>query len=490
MEDLIASLDYLMPWVILALGVLVTILVSVIRVNTKRPAQVFSILTLSATLFFSLFCYEVPEVPVTIFRGAFEVSSLSLMALCLFSGLGILFCLGNSRYLTKENIHLSDYYHLFLLVILGASVMVAAKDLVIIFIALEVMSLPLYTLAGIRRNDPRSNEAAIKYFILGGALGAVFLLGASFVFGASGSTQLNVIYTWSQTAYGDHSLFGVGHILMIVAFLFKVAAVPFHFWKPDVYEGSPTAVTGIMATIVSAAGFMTLSRVVNLPDLGLNAWWSYAVQLKSFLRIVAAASLILGTAVLVKQTNLKRMLAYSAISHTGYLLLGLLSALTEPSMIYSVWIYLLGYSVMTTGLFLLVGQSEPVADRGTDLVDLTGLFKKSPSDTLLWTIFLFSMAGMPLTIGFFSKYFVFLSAMTAGEIWVSIVAGLCAIVAAYAYLRPIALMVMRDADPSAATWKTSIMGRATVILAATLVLGLGLAPNMMIQVLKGMNFSH
>jgi NADH-quinone oxidoreductase subunit N len=307
------------PWAILSIGILVTLLVSVIRVNTKRPTQIFAFITLAL-----VFISAVTSLndPTFILGGCMEVSSFTRLFIALFSGLGALFILGFSRYLTKENLHLSDYYHLLLILILGASVIVSSKDLIVTFIALEVMSLPAYTLAGFRRNDPRSNEAAIKYYILGGALGAVFLLGSSFIFGATGSLKLADIYAWSQSPHPDLTLFYIGHALVLIAFLFKVAAVPFHFWKPDVYEGSPTPVTGIMATIITGAAFITLTRLVHLVDFTQADWINYAHVLQRFIRYLAGASLIVGSAILVTQSNLKRMLAYSSISHTGYLLLG------------------------------------------------------------------------------------------------------------------------------------------------------------------------
>lgn len=482
------QLKFVTPWMILSIGILVTMMVSVIRVNTKRPAQIFALLTLVGTLFSAL--TQMPATPQLIFNGAMEVSSLTFYAIALLSSLGIFFILGTSRYLTKEEIHISDYYHLLLLLILGASVLMSAKDLVVMFIALELMSLPAYTLTGFRRNDARSNEAAIKYFVLGGALGAVFLLGASFVFGATGTTQIAKIYTWSQTATGDLSLFYVGHALLLISFLFKVAAAPFHFWKPDVYEGAPTAVTGVMATMVSAAGFVVLARLLHLIDLKNIEWMAYAGHLKQFIRFAAAASLVVGSTVLLTQTNLKRMLAYSSIAHTGYVLLGLLGSLSNPEQIYAVWVYIFGYSIMTAGLFVMISQSEPKADTGVELIDLTGLLKRNPINTVLWTIFFFSMAGMPFTIGFFTKYFVFMASMSAGEAPYVVVAALCAVVSAYAYLRPVGLMVMRDADPSAAEWKGSFVSRTMVIIAAALIILFGVMPNAIIQILKGIQLQN
>jgi NADH-quinone oxidoreductase subunit N len=476
-----------LPWAILAGGILVTLLVSVIRVDTKKPAQIFALITLIATVIAA--CSSLND-PAFLFGGCMEVSSFTRLIIGLFAGLGALFILGSSRYLTKEGLHLSDYYHLLLVLILGATVLASSKDLIVTFIALEVMSLPAYTLAGFRRNDPRSNEAAIKYYILGGAMGAVFLLGSSFVFGATGTLHLEKIYEWSQVSHPDLTLFYVGHALVMTAFLFKVAAVPFHFWKPDVYEGSPTPVTGIMATIVTAAAFVTLTRLVHLVDFTKPDWIHYAEALKHFIRYLAGASLIVGSVILVTQSNLKRMLAYSSISHTGYLLLGLLGTLYDEAQIASILIYLVGYTLMSCGLFVLLSQSEPKADVGTELVDLTGMMKRAPFSCFLWIVFFFSMAGMPFTVGFFAKYFVFASSISAGETPLVVVAAICTVVSAYAYIRPIALMTMRDADPSAASFKGSAVSVVVATATAAAVLFLGFMPGVMITLLKGIPLIH
>ena len=485
---MIDHLDVMMPWALLSGGILITLLVSVIRVDTKRPAQISAVITLLATLISCLGLLQVPA--ETVFSGIVEISPLTHFILALFSAIGILFILGGDRYLNKEGLHLSDYYHLLLILILGASALTCSKDLVVTFISLEVMSLPAYTLTGFRRNDSRSNEAAIKYYILGGAIGAAFLLGTSFMFGATGSTNLNTIFTWSQSGHSDMVIFGMGHLLILIAFMFKVAAAPFHFWKPDVYEGAPTPVTGIMATVVTTAAFVTLVRLIHIVDFNNPSWATYAVTVKHFIRWMAALSLIVGSAVIITQKNLKRMLAYSSISHTGYLLLGVLGSLGKGEEIQSVMIYLFGYTLMTSGIFALMSQSEPKADTGIELIDLTGLMKRSPIQTMLWSIFFFSMAGMPFTVGFFTKYFVFMSSIGSGETPLVVLAALCTVVSAYAYMRPIALMVMRDADPTAANWNSGFWSQIVAVAAAAGVVFLGVMPNAMIQYLKGIPLIH
>ncbi|NDG84020.1 MAG: NADH-quinone oxidoreductase subunit N [Proteobacteria bacterium] len=485
---MLTDLSLFTPWMVLALGILLTLLGSVIRVESRRPAQFLAVATLIATLLSALNGIGSP--PVSVFNGTLEISALTRSVLALLSVLGVIFAVGTGPYLDRERLHLSDYYHLLLILILGASILVCSKDLVVSFIALEVMSLPAYTLTGFRRNDPRSNEAAIKYFVLGGAIGAVFLLGTSFVFGATGTTNISMIYDWSRHMNQVDPLFATGHALILISFLFKAAAAPFHFWKPDVYEGAPVPVTGIMATIVTSAAFVFLVRMVHLVDLSREGWMSYGDFLRTGIRVGAVASLVIGSAVMVTQKNLKRMMAYSAIAHTGYLMMGLLGTMGSAEAMLPVLVYLGGYVIMTSGVFVLLSLSETAADSGVELIDLTGLMKKAPFQTLLWTVFLFSMAGMPFTVGFFTKYSVFVSSMAQGETVLAVLAALCAVASAYAYLRPVALMVMREPDPGAATWGSAFSSQTVAVCAAVAVVALGILPNPMLQYLKGILLIH
>lgn len=484
----ISSLTQLGPWIILCIGILATMLVSSIRVETKLPAKVITVITLVLVMFSSLQLFS--EGTKTVINGFLEVSPLSCMAVFFISAISLLFVIGSSGYLNKEKLHISDYYNLLLIMILGAAVLVSAKDLFVIFIAIELMSLPAYALVGFRRNDSRSNEAAIKYFVLGGALGAGFLLGASFIFGASGSTQLAQIFEWSKGYSGSPLLFVVGHLLVLFAFLFKVAAAPFHFWKPDVYEGAPVTVTGLMATVITSASFIVLARLVHIVDFQSSGFIDYLESLKQLIRVIAVMSLVGGSTILILQKNIKRMMAYSAINHTGYLLLGLLGTFSNPDQIYSVWFYLTGYSVVTCGLFLMLSQSDATNDQGMELVDFTGLMKRNPYFAAVSSVFFLSLAGMPFTVGFFTKYTVFMSSISTGNVGLVILAAICTVIASYGYLRPIALMVMRDPDPSAASFVGTRSNQTMIIILAVLCLILGVFPQALIQLTKGISLIH
>jgi NADH-quinone oxidoreductase subunit N len=485
---MISDIELLRPWLCLSAGILVTLLISVIRTESRRPAQIAAFITLAATAV--LGSDHLTSESHVVLSGAFEISSFTLVSLSAMCVLAGMFILGTGHYLTREKIHISDYYHLLLILVLGASVLVASRNLVVTFIALEVMSLPAYTLAGFRRNDSRSNEAALKYFILGGAMGAVFLLGSSFIFGAVGSLSMSEVFVQSGVTSGSALLLQLGHLLVIVSFLFKVAAAPLHFWKPDVYEGSPTPVSGIMATIITSAAFLALIRLIHMVDFSAPGAAAYLDLVKGTLRIAALGSLLVGSMVMITQKNLKRMLAYSSITHTGYLLLGVLGSFDPKIEITSILVYLLGYAAMSTGVFVLLSLSKSPADSGTELIDLTGLMKRAPLLTFLWSVFLFSMAGMPFTVGFFTKYLVFMASLGVGETAVVIVAAICTVIGAYAYLRPIALMTMRDTAQGSADWEPTLGSQIVAISAAGIVLFLGIIPNAMIQYLKGIALIH
>lgn len=482
------QLSLLSPLFVLGLGILGTMLAGSLRAETKLPARISTIITLLLTIIAASFHFDVAA--QNILGGIIEVSRFTSLAIFFISLIALIFILGSGTYLEKEKLHFSDFYILLLLLVLGAAVLVSAKDLFVLFISLELMSLPAYSLVGFRRNDSRSNEASLKYFIIGGALGAVFLLGTSFVFGATGTTGFSGIFEWSKSFNGDPALFVVGHLLILFAFLFKVASVPFHFWKPDVYEGAPVNVTGLMTTIVTSAAFIAMVRVFQMVHFESEAFIVYLQALRKLVKVSAILSLALGSTVLILQKNMKRMMAYSAINHTGYLLLGLLGSLTKPDEVYSIWFYLIGYCVVSSGLFLILNQSEGKNDQGLELVDLTGLLKRNPLYTSLFTIFFLSLAGMPFTVGFFVKYVVFMSSISTGEVIFVVFAAISTVIAAYGYLRPVGLMVMRDPDPSAVQFSPARSTMILIFLLAGFALYLGVFPQSMIQMTKGLELIH
>jgi NADH-quinone oxidoreductase subunit N len=347
-------------------------------------------------------------------------------------------------YLKAERIHLGEYYGFLLLSLCGMMVMVSAADLLTMYLGIELMSLSLYVMAGFKRFEARSLEAAAKYFVLGAFSSGILLYGISLLFGVAGSTRLSGIAE-AVTARGldDPSLL-IAMILLIVGFGFKIAVVPFHMWTPDVYEGAPTSVTAFMAVASKAASFGAFLRVFLEGLGGLKTNW-YGLFL-----IVCIATLVLGNLVAIVQTNIKRMLAYSSIAHAGYALIGVVVAgqaadvATRSLGVSSVMLYLAVYAFMTLGAFALVGMLRKGGLEGDDIEDFTGLAKRQPVTAFLMLIFMISLAGIPPTAGFIGKFYLFLAAVNAGLAWLAVVGVLLAAVSAYYYLRVVMVMYMRD----------------------------------------------
>lgn len=363
------------------------------------------------------------------------------------TALTILFSLA---YLKMEHIHLGEYYGFILLSLSGMMIMVSAADLLTIYLGMELMSLSLYVLAGFKRYEARSLEASAKYFVLGAFSSGILLYGISLLFGAAGGTRLSLIANAVATRGFHDPFLLLGMILLIVGFGFKIAAVPFHMWTPDVYEGSPTSVTAYMAVASKAASFGAFVRVFLEGLGGLTADW-YA-----FVLTLCIATLLLGNVVAIVQTNIKRMLAYSSIAHAGYALIGLVvagHATADANIrtfgVASVMLYLAVYAFMTLGAFAVVSMLRKGGVEGDDIEDYAGLAKRQPVAALLMLVFLVSLAGIPPTAGFIGKFYLFMAAVDAGLAWLAVVGLLFAAISAYYYLRVVMVMYMREPDPSA-----------------------------------------
>jgi NADH-quinone oxidoreductase subunit N len=351
---------------------------------------------------------------------------------------GILTMLLSDEVIEREQIPPGEYYALTLFAICGMMMMAAATDLLVIFVALEVLSLAVYVLTGIRRQSAAGAEAAFKYFLLGGFSSAFFLYGVAFSYALSGSTRIEDIGTaLSAQATGTPStlaLLAVG--LMAVGFAFKVSAVPFHMWTPDAYEGAPTIVTAFMSTGVKAAAFAAFARVFLSPLEPLRAHWI------PVLSVIAAVTMIGGTVVGVVQTNIKRMLAYSSIAHAGYLLLGIISANRDGKA--SLLFYLLAYAVTNIGALGIVALLGTAQEQHDELRDFAGLWRSRPALAGLMTIFLLSLGGIPPTAGFIGKWYIFSAAVQEGHYWLAIIGVLTSVISVFFYLRIVVMMYMTE----------------------------------------------
>jgi NADH-quinone oxidoreductase subunit N len=369
----------------------------------------------------------------------------------------------------REQIPPGEYYALTLFSICGMMMMAAATDLLVVFIALEVLSLGVYVLTGIRRQSAAGAEAAFKYFLLGAFSSAFFLYGVAFAYALSGSTRIEEIGTaLSAQATGTPSTIALLAVaLLAVGFAFKVSAVPFHMWTPDAYEGAPTIVTAFMSTSVKAAAFAAFARVFLSSLEPLQAYWI------PVLSVIAAITMIVGTVVGVVQTNVKRMLAYSSIAHGGYILLGIVAANSAGKA--AILFYLLGYAVSNIGALGIVALLGTAQDQHDELRDFAGLWRSRPALAGLMTVFLLSLGGIPPTVGFIGKWYIFSAAVQEGHYWLAVIGVLTSVVSVFFYLRIVVMMYMTEGTETLRP-RVPVAAMTGLALAVIAVFYLGILP--------------
>ena len=362
--------------------------------------------------------------------------------LLLFSGLmGIALAYS---YLKRMGIERGEYYSLMLFSIVGMMLMAQASDLIVVFIALELLSIPLYVLAAFAHPQHNSGEAGIKYFLLGAFSGGFVVYGIALVFGATQSTALTGIATAALTGAANVPLMLAGSALILVGFAFKVAAVPFHMWTPDVYQGAPTSVTAFMAAGAKIAGFAALMRVFA------TAFPSLAADLTPVLAVLAALTMVVGNVTAVSQTNIKRMLAYSSIAHAGYIMMAFVAFGNEDisaSAIAAGIFYLVAYAVTNFGSWGIVIALEDAEGKGLELEDYAGLGKSNPLMAAAMTIFMLSLIGLPPTLGLIGKLYLFRAVVAVDMYWLAIIGVLTSLISAFYYLRVVVIMYMREVEP-------------------------------------------
>lgn len=398
----------------------------------------------------------------------------------------IMAALVTDDYLRREDIDGPEVYALYLLAAIGAVVMGAANDLIVLFLGLEILSIALYVLAASHRKRIESQESGLKYFVLGGFSSAFLLYGIALVYGATGSTRYDEIAARFndvvELTRSKESLALAGVALLLVGLAFKVAAVPFHFWSPDVYQGAPTPVTAFMASVGKAGAFAAMLRILLV---ALPTWRD---DYRPVLWVLAVLTLVGGSVMAVVQTNVKRMLAFSSISHAGYLLVGVEAAAHDSGLsapgVSSVLMYLLVYAVLVTGTFGVITAVGRTGDSATDLAGFRGLARSKPALALGMTVLLLAQAGVPLTSGFVAKFGVIGDAVKAHSYALAIIAMVSAVIAAFLYLR--IMISMWIADPEAGddarepVVVPAFLGFA-ITLAVTFTLVIGFLPNWLID---------
>ena len=401
--------------------------------------------------------------------GVVRADDFGLFVQLILVGVGLLTLVFSPKAIDRDGLPAGEYYALLLFALAGMMLIAVATDLLVIFLALEVFSLALYVLTGLRRHEYASTEGAFKYFVLGGFASAFFLYGIAFTYGLAGSTHLdNVAAAVQAQALTGNPLLLVAMGLLLVGLAFKVAAVPFHMWTPDAYEAAPTVVTGFMSTAVKAAGFAVFARVFLSALEPLRAEWT------PVLWVLAVCTMILGSVVGVAQTNLKRMLAYSSIAHGGYLLMAL--AAGDEVGRASILFYLVVYAVTNVGAFAVLALLSTRAAPMEHLDDYRGLWHSNPVMAGLLAVFLLSLGGFPPTAGFVAKWYVFSAAVAAGQFSLAIVGVLTSVVSVFFYLRIIVMMYMAEPQEAAPVPRVAGTALAALSLSAAALFYLGVLP--------------
>jgi NADH-quinone oxidoreductase subunit N len=371
-------------------------------------------------------------------------------------------------FLERENIHHAEFYALLLFATAGMLTMSGSNELIMVFLGLEILSIATYVLAGFRRTDLRSNESALKYFLLGSFSSAFFLYGTALIFGATGSTNLLAIAEALRHTNPQPPIVDLAAALMLIALCFKVAVAPFHVWTPDVYEGAPSPVTGFMSVGPKAAGFAVFFRVFMTAFPTIQDRWT------DVLWLVAALTMVLGNVIAVVQPNIKRMLAYSSIAHAGYIAVAF-AAHSERGVSAALF-YMLAYSVMNLGAFAVVTILSRSEDKLVNLTDYAGLASRRPGLAALLSLFLLSLAGMPPTAGFAGKFFIFRAAVESNLIWLTVIGVITTVVSFYYYLYVIVQMYMRDPHEEFSDVRVATPFSLAMLIAAIGTVGLGVLP--------------
>ena len=454
--------------IFLLCGVSVILLLDLFLSETRRNVTYFlSLFVLVVTSVISLLVFDVE--PRTVMNGLVVSGPLSATLKSILCGLIAIGLIYSKDYLQCRGLHRGEYYSLTLFAALGMMVMASSNHFLSLYLGLELLSLSLYAMVALRRDSGRSSEAAIKYFVLGAIASGMLLYGMSMIYGATGNLNIEAIVSSINSGNSDLNLLRLGLVFIIVGVGFKLGAVPFHMWIPDVYQGSPTSVTLLIGTAPKIAAFAFIIRLLaeSLGHPSLHQEWS------QMLTVLAVASLLIGNVVAIAQTNFKRMLAYSTIAHMGFLLLGFLTGSMNG---YSASLfYILTYVFMALagfGVILLLSKDGFEAE---ELSDLGGLSRSNPWSAFLLMIVMFSMAGIPPTVGFWSKLFIIQSVIEFESVWLAVVAVMTSLIGAFYYLRVVKIMYF-DSNESSTTRIRYRAGLVVFSINGLMLLGMGLFP--------------
>ncbi|MAS35920.1 MAG: NADH-quinone oxidoreductase subunit N [Anaerolineaceae bacterium] len=472
------NLAYTWPVASLALGATILLLVDLfVPKDRKHITAWLAVAGLAVSFVLNLGAYNVVD---EAYFGMFNIDPFSAFLNIVVLLAAFISVLISIDYVKRTGLERGEYYALILFTTSGIMLMGHANDLVVVFVALELLSIPLYILAALRYPDPKSEESGMKYLVLGAFASAFFVFGAALIYGATGTTGFPQIFASIEngivSANGSETLLLIGTALVLVGLGFKVAAVPFHMWTPDVYEGAPTPVTAFMSVGAKVGGFAALLRImiVALPTLAIGG--SEVATWQTTVALLAAATLILGNVVAIVQTNIKRLLAYSSIAHAGYILMAVAAAGTTgmaDQAAQSALIYMMAYMFTNLGAFAVALAIERDDGTGTEMDRFVGLSRSKPVLAAIMAVFMLSLTGIPLTAGFMGKWLVFQATLESGLTWLAIIGVLTSVVSAYYYVGIIVRMYLQDGEGDPAVGATPYVNWAVYLtFAGTIILGI------------------
>jgi NADH-quinone oxidoreductase subunit N len=440
------------------------------RKGERMPHGIFGLIGLGGAIVTSVMQWKLNRVGFGVILGD-DYALFFNVTIC---AIGMLTILLSSGPAARDHLPEGEYYALMLFSIVGMMLMGATRDLLIIFIGLEIMSLAVYVLTGIKRTSEQGAEASFKYFVLGGFSSAFFLYGIALTYAVTGTTKLDALGMRVASVSNSPSvILVIAMILLLVGFAFKVSAVPFHMWTPDAYQGAPTLVTGFMSTGVKAAAFAAFLRVFLSALEPLRGEWV------PILSAIAGLTMILGTVVGVAQTNVKRMLAYSSIAHAGYLLVGLVAASAAGKA--AILFYVVAYAVTNLGAFGVLAALSTNDRPHDDVRDFAGLWHERPGLAAMLTVFLLSLGGFPPTVGFIGKWYIFGAAVQEKLIGLAVLGVLTSVVSVFFYLRIVVMMYMTDEKAPGHRPSLPAVAAAGLIIALVAVFYLGVLPGRLLS---------
>lgn len=460
----------ILPFLTLGSGILISVLIDSFLKNRNKIAPYFSILNYLVSGILFLYLMDKGN---SAFNKAVAVGGNIYLMSAVICFAAIISVLGSIEYLKKYGSNFSEYFSLLEIAVFGMTLMASARDLLVVFIGLEIMSVCFYVLAGISRAKASNNEASLKYFLLGAFATGFIVYGIALIFGTAQTTSIIQIFE-KFPLLSKNLVFLIGSMIFIIGFSFKIAVFPFHMWVPDVYQGAATSVTGFMSTLGKSSAFMVL-----LAFLATFFTGRIHNTFQIFFAVVATLSMLYGSIVGIAQKNIKRMLAYSSIAHAGYMAVGLSTSNSIASA--GILYYLTAYIFMNLGAFIIISVVEGENETNLAIDAYKGLSNKSPFLAAMMAFFMFALSGIPPMAGFFGKYYIILAAIQDGSVWLSILLVLSSAISAYFYLRIIILMYFREVDDNFNV-TFDIKSKIAVLLSALPVLFFGLFPNVLMGI--------